>query len=70
MEQSGWQVQIPFAPRLPASPAAEGRKLAFTARLDAAHQVQYGLPGLRLLTDREILSPVVLTLEKPESKEP
>lgn len=63
--RSGWQVPIPFALRLPASFSAEGRKLALTARLVAARQVRYRLPGPRLLTDRDILGPVVLTLEKP-----
>jgi len=63
--RSGWQVPIPFALRLPATFSAEGRKLALTARLVAARQVQYRLPGPRLLTDRDILVPVVLTLEKP-----
>ncbi len=63
--RSGWQVPIPFALRLPASFSAEGRKLALTARLVAARQVQYRLPGPRLLTDREMLGPVVLTLDKP-----
>lgn len=63
--RSGWQVPIPFALRLPAGFSAEGRTLALTARLVAAHQVQYRLPGHRRLTDREMLSPVVLTLEQP-----
>lgn len=68
--RSGWQVPIPFALRLPASFSAQGRKLILTARLVAAHQVQYQLPGPRLLTDRDILAPVVITLEKPPSKGP
>lgn len=68
--RSGWQVPIPFALRLPASFSPEGRKLILMARLVAAHQVQYRLPAPRVLTDREILAPVVLTLEKFESKTP
>ncbi|MGQ3297552.1 YbaY family lipoprotein [Reyranella sp.] len=63
--RSGWQIPIPFALRLPGNFSAEGRKLALTARLVAAHQIQYRLPALRLLTDREIPGPVVLMLEKP-----
>lgn len=68
--RSGWQVPIPFALRLPATFSAEGRKLILTARLIVAHQVQYRLPAPRVLTDRELLAPVVLTLERPESKAP
>lgn len=68
--RSGWQVPIPFALRLPASFSPEGRKLILTARLVAAHQVQYKLPAPRVLTDREILAPVVLTLEKSDSRSP
>ena len=68
--RSGWQVPIPFDLRLPASFSTQGRKLILTARLVAAHQVQYRLPAPRALTDREILAPVVLTLERPGSKGP
>ena len=68
--RSGWQVPIPFALRLPATFSTEGRKLILTARLIAAHQVQYRLSAPLALTDREILAPVVLTLERPESKGP
>jgi len=68
--RSGWQVPIPFALRLPATFSTEGRKLIVTARLVAAHQVQYRLPAPRVLSDRDILAPVVLTLERPESKSP
>jgi uncharacterized lipoprotein YbaY len=68
--RSGWQVPIPFALRLPASFSPEGRKLILMARLVAAHQVQYRLPAPRVLTDREIHAPVVLTLERLESKGP
>lgn len=63
--RSGWQVPIPFALRLPASFSTEGRKLILTARLVAAHRVQYRLPAPRALTDRELLAPIALTLEKP-----
>lgn len=68
--RSGWQVPIPFALRLPATFSADGRKLILTARLVAAHQIQYRLPAPRVLTDREILAPLVLTLERPETKGP
>ncbi|KAF0098311.1 MAG: hypothetical protein FD144_4476 [Rhodospirillaceae bacterium] len=68
--RSGWQVPIPFALRLPAAFSPDGRKLILTARLVAAHQVQYRLPVPRALTDREILAPVVLTLERPGTKAP
>lgn len=63
--RSGWQVPIPFALRLPATFSAEGRKLILTARLVAAHQIQYRLPRPLALTDRELTGPVVLRLEKP-----
>lgn len=63
--RSGWQVPIPFSLRLPGKFSPEGRKLVLTARLIASHQVQYRLPGPRILTDRELLAPVVLVLEKP-----
>ena len=68
--RSGWQVPIPFALRLPRNFSLEGRKLAVTARLVASHQVQYRLPGPRALTDRELLAPVVLKLERSEPKSP
>jgi uncharacterized lipoprotein YbaY len=68
--RSGWQVPIPFSLRLPATFSPEGRKLILTARLVAAHQVQYRLPSPRMLTDRELLGPVVLTLQRLESKGP
>ena len=68
--RSGWQVPIPFALRLPATFSTEGRKLIITGRLVAAHQVQYRLPAPRVLSDRDILAPVVLTLERPGSKGP
>jgi len=68
--RSGWQVPIPFALRLPAAFSTEGRTLILTARLVAAHQVHYRLPAPRVLSDRDILAPVVLTLERAESKGP
>lgn len=68
--RSGWQVPIPFALRLPATFSPEGRKLILAARLVAAHQVQYRLPSPRVLTDRELLAPVVLTLQRPELRGP
>ena len=68
--RSGWQVPIPFALRLPGNFSPEGRKLMLTARLVAARQVQYQLPGPRILSDRDILAPLVLTLERPGAKGP
>ncbi|TAJ96901.1 MAG: hypothetical protein EPO10_16810 [Reyranella sp.] len=68
--RSGWQVPIPFALRLPGTFSSEGRKLILTARLLMSRQVQYRLPSPRVLTDRELLAPVVLVLEKPEAKGP
>lgn len=68
--RSGWQVPIPFALRLPGTFSTEGRKLILTARLVAARQVRYRLPVPHVLTDRELLAPIVLTLERPDSKSP
>jgi uncharacterized lipoprotein YbaY len=64
--RSGWQVPIPFALRLPGSFSPQGRRLALTARLVVAHQVRYRLKQSRVLTDSDILSPVELTLDKPD----
>lgn len=68
--RSGWQVPIPFALRLPGNFSLEGRKLVLTARLVASHRVHYRLTTPRVLTDRDLRTPIELTLEKPESPGP